>query len=110
MDLHKLYYDSYAVPRTVLQMVKLYPEWAGNRIQELEKEIERIEKLMADASQLQVPALPEGWRYSSLRQLPSGDWLGCARKGDVKTVFVYGAKSLPFLLQKLARKARVAVV
>jgi len=45
MDLNKVYYDSDGNAKTILQMVKLYPEWAANRIQEGEKAIKRWEEL-----------------------------------------------------------------
>ena len=39
MNLNKVYYDLDGNAKTILQMVKLYPEWAANRIQEGEKTI-----------------------------------------------------------------------
>lgn len=42
MDLEKAYYNLEGKERTILQMVKDYPEWAANRIQEGEKAIERV--------------------------------------------------------------------
>ena len=37
MDLNKVYYDMEGNAKTIMQMVKLYPEWAANRIQEGEE-------------------------------------------------------------------------
>ena len=34
MDLDKKYYDSDGIKRNILEMVKIEPEWAANRIQE----------------------------------------------------------------------------
>jgi len=42
MDFTKLYIDSEGIERNILQMVKLEPEWAANRIQEGEKVNERL--------------------------------------------------------------------
>lgn len=33
MDLNKIYYDVYGKPLNILQIVKLDPEWAANRMQ-----------------------------------------------------------------------------
>lgn len=54
MDLHKVYYDSNDVPRTVLQMVKYEPEWAANRIQEGEKAIEQLAAFIRNGVQTKI--------------------------------------------------------
>lgn len=63
MDLHKVYYDGEGNPRTVLQLVKMEPEWAANRIQEGERAIEQLSALKAEPQTEGVnrgsPKLPE---------------------------------------------------
>jgi len=46
MDLNKVYYDVDGNAKTILQMVKLYPEWAANRIQEGEEAIENMKTII----------------------------------------------------------------
>ena len=45
MDLGKLYYDMDGNATNILDMVKRYPEWAANRIQEGEKALMALEKI-----------------------------------------------------------------
>ena len=45
MDLSKIYYDEDGNKKNIIQMVKMYPEWSANRIQEGEKAIEELKRL-----------------------------------------------------------------
>ena len=42
MDLKKVYYDIDGNKVNILQLVKLHPEWAANRIQQLEQELSKL--------------------------------------------------------------------
>jgi len=48
MDLSKVYYDGDGNELNILQIVKLSPEWAANRIQEGEKAIANMVRLTLD--------------------------------------------------------------
>ncbi len=47
MDLSKEYYTSLGTKCNILQMVKLEPEWAANRLQEGEKRFDELCELKA---------------------------------------------------------------
>ena len=45
MDLEKKYYTVEGIECNILQLVKMEPEWAANRIQAGERAIKKLEKL-----------------------------------------------------------------
>jgi hypothetical protein len=47
MDLEKVYYDSEGVDRNILRIVQLEPVWAAVRIQEGEKAIAVLKRILA---------------------------------------------------------------
>lgn len=52
MDLEKRYQDENGNQRNILEMVRRFPEWAANRIQNGERSDERISELEAQLAQM----------------------------------------------------------
>lgn len=50
MDLDKRYYDLDGNEVNILQLVKMYPEWAANRIQQLEERVNQLSEQIKEVT------------------------------------------------------------
>ena len=60
MNTAKIYHDSNDDECTIFQMLKREPEWSANRIQEGEKAIEQLQKLVAVIDEVIKTSQPVG--------------------------------------------------
>jgi len=73
MDLSKRYFDIDGNPRTIMEMVRLEPEWAAHRIQEGEKALAKL----ASQPSVQADAAPCDCQVEEAIEDGSNICVGC---------------------------------
>ena len=84
MDLDKKYFTAQGDPCNILQLVKMSPEWAANRIQVGEKAIEILRKIKdwVDAYPLKVFPEPDFKKVEKVLK-ENGMSLGCVSASNM---------------------------
>ena len=103
MDLEKKYTTSEGIKYNILQMVKMEPEWAANKIQAVERVIKKIRTQVNQSKTMLRGGLKDfsGFPKEDFRQSMINYWMSNGFETELQALKCYGGRSFDVLCERM---------